>query len=86
MAKTEVVHARVEPKVKKQAEAVFKMLGLTTSDAISMFLRQVALNDGIPFSLNVPNKKTAKVIRDARAGKNVKTFDSFDSFLKDLKG
>lgn len=85
MTKSTIVQARVEPKIKQQAEVVFKMLGLTTSQAIGMFLRQVALNDGIPFSLNVPNKKTAKAMRDTANGKNVKSFTTLEALFKDLK-
>ena len=41
MAKTSNVFARVEPKIKEQAEQVLEKLGIPMSNAVSMFLRQV---------------------------------------------
>jgi DNA-damage-inducible protein J len=76
MAKTETVRARVEPELKRDAEAVLRKIGLTPSEAITLFLTQVKLTDGLPFPLRVPNRQTRQAIRQARTGKNVETFDS----------
>ena len=42
------VRARVDSDLKQEAEAIFKKLGLNTSQAIVMFLNMVKLNNGIP--------------------------------------
>ncbi len=60
MAKTERITARVEPAIKEKADALFKRCGLTTSDAINMFLHQSLLANGLPFSVD----GTAKATRD----------------------
>lgn len=44
-----VVRARVDPTLKIEAEAVFQELGLSTTEAIRMFLSQVRLRRGLPF-------------------------------------
>ena len=49
-----VVRARVDPALKTDAEAVFEQLGLTTTDAIRLFLSQVRLRKGLPFPVSVP--------------------------------
>ena len=54
MARTSNVFARVEPEVKEQAEQILNQLGIPMSNAIGMFLRQVALHKGIPFELKIP--------------------------------
>ncbi len=54
MAKTSTVFARVEPEVKAQAEEVLSELGIPMSNAVSMFLKQVALQRGIPFEIKLP--------------------------------
>lgn len=54
MEKTTTLNLRVNPEVKENAEAVLKMLGLPMSTAIDMFLRQIAMTGGIPFSVTVP--------------------------------
>ena len=56
MAKTSNVFARVEPKIKEQAEQVLEKLGIPMSNAVSMFLRQVVLQHGIPFELKLPKE------------------------------
>lgn len=53
MAKTGYINVRVDPKLKKQAEKVLKELGLSVSDAIRLFLRQVVLHRGLPFEMRV---------------------------------
>ena len=56
MSKTSNVFARVEPELKEQAERIFNQLGLPMSNAITLFLRQVVLNRGVPFALTLPQK------------------------------
>lgn len=43
--------ARVEPEVKAQAEAVLGEIGLSMSDAVNLFCKQIILRNGMPFSL-----------------------------------
>ncbi len=37
MAKTEMIRARITPELKTEAEAIFKKLGLSTTEAITLF-------------------------------------------------
>ena len=57
MARTSNVFARVEPEIKEQAEQVLEQLGIPMSNAVSMFLRQVVLQRGIPFEMKLPDRK-----------------------------
>ena len=52
--KTETVRARVDAELKAQAEAVLLRLGLTTTEAIRLFLQQVRLRRGLPFTGVLP--------------------------------
>lgn len=54
MARTSNVFARVEPEIKQQAESVLEQLGIPMSNAIGIFLRQVAMQKGIPFEIKLP--------------------------------
>lgn len=49
--KDSVVRARIEPQLKEQASQVLEGCGLEMSDAIRLFLRQVVLHGGMPFSI-----------------------------------
>ena len=54
MSRTANVFARVEPEIKEQAESVLEQLGIPMSNAVSMFLRQIVLQRGIPFEMKLP--------------------------------
>jgi len=71
MAKTEMIHIRVEPALKKSAEAIFAEIGLGMGDAVRMFLTQTARRKEFPLELRVPNKRTQQSIREARERKGV---------------
>ena len=68
MAKTAYVTARVEKKLKTDAEKVFRGVGVKTSDALTMFYKQVVHVQGLPFEVRIPNAETRKAIRDLEAG------------------
>lgn len=55
MAKTETVHTRVTQDIKQKADAVFSRLGLTTSQAIMLFLTASVNKNGLPFDLILPS-------------------------------
>lgn len=57
MTKTETVHTRVTHDIKERADAVFSRLGLTTSQAIMLFLTASVNKNGIPFELTMPNEE-----------------------------
>jgi DNA-damage-inducible protein J len=59
---------------KDEAKKIFKQLGLTMGEAFNIFLHQVNLVKGIPFSVKIPNETTRKIIEEARQGINVDDF------------
>ena len=64
MGRTGYITARVEPTLKAQAERVLAKAGVSTTEAITMFLTQIVLNDGLPFDLRVPNAEMRKAIEE----------------------
>ncbi|MBI3419373.1 MAG: type II toxin-antitoxin system RelB/DinJ family antitoxin [Proteobacteria bacterium] len=84
MSKTDIINARIEPRLKRSAETIFRSLGMTTTDAISMFLSQVVLNRGIPFPVKIPNKITRQAMKDLKTGKGVKKYKSSRDLMNDL--
>ncbi len=75
MAKTEMIRARVEPGLKHDAEEVFSALGLSPTEAITLFYRQVTLHHGLPFPVRIPNAATRAAIREAQAGEGLARHD-----------
>ena len=80
MSKTAYISTRINATDKKKAEAVFKKLGITASQAIALFYKQVSIRQGIPFPVELPNETTREAIRDAREGRT-KSYKS----VKDAK-
>jgi len=85
MAKTAIVNARIEPKLKNEAETIFHQLGLTTAQALALFFAYVRNYRGLPFELRVPNAATKRAIENARAGVGVKKFHSLEEMMEELE-
>ncbi len=68
MSKTAVIHARVEPRLKRDAEGVLERIGLSTTEAITLFMHQVVIHKGIPFPIRIPNKETVAAFRENFSG------------------
>ena len=75
--KTRMVHARIDPKLKESAERVFSEIGISTTEAIRLFLKQVELYHGLPFSVSVPNSETTAAMRAANNPARLKRYRSF---------
>jgi DNA-damage-inducible protein J len=59
-ARSTYINARVEPKLKAAANKTLKKVGITASDAITLFLHQVVLHQGLPFDVRVPEMQNPK--------------------------
>ena len=89
MAKTDTLHIRIEPKVKTKAENTLNDLGMSITDAVTIFLHQVILSDGIPFEIKKPklSKETLEAVAEARAllkNPNAKHFNTMEELMEDL--
>jgi len=83
MSKTTTVRARIEPRLKKEAEHVLGDLGLSATQAITLFYRQVTLRKGLPFDVVIPNATTRRTFKSTDAGKGlVVCKDAEDMFKK----
>jgi DNA-damage-inducible protein J len=81
--KTATARALIDPEVKREAESILTELGLSVSNSIELFYRQVVAQRGLPFDLQVPNERTMKAISKSRAGKG-KRFSTPEELFKDL--
>ena len=83
MAKISTVRARIEPELKADVEKLFKELGISTTEAINLFYRQVKLRNGFPFNVVIPSKMTERVFKDTDAKRNlIRCEDANDMFQK----
>ena len=84
MAKTAVVKARMEPELKDSVEDIFNKIGLSTTEAVTLFYHQVKLRNGLPFEVAIPNEVTIKTMQETDAGKNVVRTESKEDLFEQL--
>ena len=82
--KSAEIRSRIEPDLKEGASRVLAECGLNLSDAIRLFLRQVVVQNGLPFEVKVPNAVTRAAMDDA-SGKSLPRFDSVNELFDDLE-
>jgi len=64
VVKMATITARVDENVKKEAETLFKKMGLNMSTAMNLFLKKCILEQGIPFELKIPNEEIEENIQE----------------------
>jgi DNA-damage-inducible protein J len=84
MSKTATIRARVEPELKKKAEHIFSKLGLTTTQAITLFYKQVELRNGLPFEIAIPKETTQQTFKNTDAGCNLVICENVDDMFSKL--
>jgi len=84
MAKAAMIRARIEPELKTDVENIFQELGLSITEAVTLFYRQVRLNRGLPFEVRIPNETTVRTFRDSDAGRNVIRTENAEEMFEKL--
>jgi len=85
MNKSAVIHARIEPSTKSVAERILQRLGVSPTEAIRMFYRQIALRRGLPFAVEIPNALTRSTLEKSGRGEEVEEFDSIEKMAESWK-
>ncbi len=83
MATTEMVHVRVDKRIKARAAKALATMGLSVSDAVRVLLTRVAVEKALPFEIKTPNAATAAAMREARKG-GLPSFDKVSDLMADL--
>jgi len=79
MSKTEYVRARIRPEVKRQASAILSELGLSMSEAISLYMNQIVKHRGIPFPIKLPNDELLASFQQMEDGE-LEEIEDFDAY------
>lgn len=61
------VRARIDGRLKDEAETVLNYFGLTVSDAVRITLTRVARDKSFPLELKMPNPETQAAMAESRA-------------------
>ena len=98
MAKSANLYARIEPDIKEQAEMILAALGIPASNAITMFYKQIILQNGLPFEVKLPDHpldirrmtvaqldaELEKGYADAKAGRTIPMEQAFANVRKEF--
>ena len=68
MALDATVRARIDMDLKQDVEKILSEIGLSTSQAITMFMKGIKRERGIPFELKIPNEETLEAMREIDEG------------------
>ena len=83
--KHETVRARIRPSLKRETQEIFDEMGLTTSQAIVLFLEQVRLRRGLPFPVEIPTAETRVAMREAMTPEKLERFETVDEAFDSLE-
>ncbi|MCR4561747.1 MAG: type II toxin-antitoxin system RelB/DinJ family antitoxin [Bacilli bacterium] len=88
---SQTVNIRVNKRTKDEAQAIFKKLGISFSSAISIYLEQVVLRNGIPFAVDLnggsgstPESKESKKNKPIKKTTKKSTNQSVDKAFSEL--
>jgi len=83
------MNIRMDSDIKQKAQKIFAELGMDTTTAINIFLRQVIRINGLPFEvrMDTPNEETIEAIQEIEKLKedtSKKTYSCFSDLLEDV--
>ena len=73
---------KIDPELKREAQALFEGLGLNLSTAVNIFLRQAVREQAIPFRIGTPypNDETLRAIEGVQNGNDLsRAFSSVEN-------
>ncbi len=85
MAKTATISIKMDAALKNEAEHILTSLGLTASQAITVFYKQIAFQNGIPFPVKIPGKKLNDVSIMAMEEEELDEFKSPSKLYQELE-
>ena len=85
MNKTATIQTRIDPSVKNKAQRILNKLNISMSEAVSIFLTQVSLTNGIPFEIKIPNKLTEETLRKSENGGELHEVSDVNQLFEELK-
>lgn len=84
MEKTQNVSVQIDNSLKSDAEEILSALGLTVSEAIRIFFKQIVHLQGLPFNVIIPEQIPNETTQNAMKEKDLKTFNSPEELFEDL--
>ncbi|NEQ65101.1 MAG: type II toxin-antitoxin system RelB/DinJ family antitoxin [Symploca sp. SIO2D2] len=84
MKEKELINISIESDIKAAVEEIFEQFGITKSEAVELFYRQIALTRDIPFVHRDLNKETIEAIEELQSKEGLTTYETFSELRQDL--
>jgi len=84
MGKGSTIYTRIEEEDKKKFESLVASFGLSTSQAIRIFIKQTLIQNSIPFQIGYPNEETLRAFKEAKDPKSLPSYGLFKELRDDL--
>jgi DNA-damage-inducible protein J len=84
MSKDSTIYTRIDEKDKNAFEHFVKSFGLSTSQAIRIFVKQTLMLNAFPFQIGIPNKETKRAFKEGEDSKTLSSYSSFKKLRKEL--
>mgnify|MGYP000332428141 CR=1 FL=1 len=82
--KSATVRARIEPSLKDNVDHILEVLGMSTTEAITIFYKQIELQRGLPFKVSIPNKETIQALEDAEKKESLTRCENTEDMFNKL--
>ena len=79
------IRARIEPELKHKVENLLKELGLSSTQAIRLFYKQIELQKGLPFPVRIPNKETEETFEMTDKKQGLVSCDDVEDMFRKLE-
>ena len=76
------ISSRIDAELKKQGDAILAELGINSSQAITLFYRQIVRQRGLPFASRMPNDETIEALNEDLSEQ--RRFSSIEALMDDL--
>ena len=77
------ISSRIDPELKKQGDAILAELGINSSQAITLFYRQIVRQRGLPLAIRMPNDETIEALNEDLSEQ--RRFSSIEALMDDLQ-
>ena len=85
MTRSATIHATIDRQTKEKAQGILGKLGMSMSEAILVYFRQIVLQEGLPFQVKMPNETTVRAITDIEKGTGLHEASSVAEMVKELE-
>jgi DNA-damage-inducible protein J len=85
VAKSTVISTKIDARLKEDVTAIFKRLGLSATEAITLFYKMVKRENGLPFEAEIPNKETLQAVKEIEEDKNLVYCKDADDLFRKLE-